>query len=102
MLDARHVDFEYDGEMSVDTALDFDQQRQLYPFTRLTGSANVLIMPGLHSANISTKLMKMLGGGTIIGPMLIGIDKPVQISNMRSTVSDLVNLAALAAHEAIG
>lgn len=102
VLDARHVDFEYDGEMSVDTALDFDQQRQLYPFTRLTGSANVLIMPGLHSANISTKLMKMLGGGTIIGPMLIGIDKPVQISNMRSTVSDLVNLAALAAHEAIG
>ena len=101
-LDRRHVDFEYDGEMSVDVALDFEQQKQIYPFTRLTGPANVLVMPGLHSANISSKLLKLLGGGTIIGPMFIGLEKPVQICNMRATISDLVNLAALAAHEAAG
>ncbi len=101
ILDKRLVDFEYDGEMSAEVALDFDLMQQLYPFCRLSGPANVLVMPGLNSASISSKLLQMLGGGTVIGPLLIGLSKPVQIALMRATVSDVVNLAALAAHDAI-
>ncbi len=100
-LDARGVDFEYDGEMSADVALDAGLMRRLYPFCRLSGAANILIMPELHSANISAKLLAHLGGGTVIGPLLMGLAHPVQIVNIGATVSDLVNLAALAAHDAI-
>jgi malate dehydrogenase (oxaloacetate-decarboxylating)(NADP+) len=101
-LDARGVDFEYDGEMSADVALDHGLMQQLYPFCRLSGPANILVMPDLHSANITAKLLPHLGGGTVVGPLLIGLARPVQIVNIGATVSDLVNLAALAAHDAIG
>ena len=102
LLDGRHAGFEYDGEMSADVALDHRLMRQLYPFCRLSGPANILVMPSLHSANIGAKLLPHLGGGTAVGPLLIGLARPVQIVNIGSTVSDLVNLAALAAHDAIG
>jgi len=101
LLDERGVDFEYDGEMSADVALDASLMRRLYPFCRLSGAANILVMPELHSANISAKLLAHLGGGTVIGPLLMGLAHPVQIVNIGATVSDLVNLAALAAHDAI-
>jgi malate dehydrogenase (oxaloacetate-decarboxylating)(NADP+) len=102
LLDQRGVGFEYDGEMSADVALDDRLMRQVYPFCRLRGPANVLIMPELHSANITAKLLPPLGGGTVVGPLLLGLSQPVQIANMGATVSDLVNLAALSAHDAIG
>ncbi len=101
VLDHRKVDFEYDGEMSADVALDFDLMRKSYPFCRLTGPANVLVMPALHTANVASKLLQQLGGGTVIGPILLGLEKPAQIVEMAATVSDIVNLAALAAYEAI-
>jgi malate dehydrogenase (oxaloacetate-decarboxylating)(NADP+) len=101
ILDRRAVDFEYDGEMAADVALDYALMKRSYPFCRLTGPANVLIMPSLHSANVSSKLLQQLGGGMVIGPMLLGLDKPAQIAEMGATVSDIVNLAALAAHDAI-
>ncbi|GGF33104.1 malic enzyme [Aliidongia dinghuensis] len=101
VLDRRKVDFEYDGEMSADVALDFNLMRRSYPFCRLTGPANVLVMPALHTANVSSKLLQQLGGGTVIGPILLGLEKPVQIVEMGATVSDIVNLAALASYEAI-
>jgi len=99
-LDDRNVDFEYDGEMNVDVALDMSL-RNNYPFCRLSGPANVLIMPALHSANISYKLLQSVGEGTIIGPMLVGLEKPVQIVQMNATVNDLVQAAQLAAYDAI-
>ncbi|MDA9975542.1 NADP-dependent malic enzyme [Alphaproteobacteria bacterium] len=99
-LDERKVDFEYDGEMNVDVALDMSL-RANYPFCRLSGPANVLIMPALHSANISYKLLQAAGGGTIIGPMLLGLEKPVQIVQMNATVNDLVEAAAIAAYDAV-
>jgi malate dehydrogenase (oxaloacetate-decarboxylating)(NADP+) len=99
-LDRRQVDFEYDGEMAADVALD-PELMALYPFCRLKGPANVLIMPALHSANIASKLLQQLGGGTVIGPLLQGLKKPIQIVPMNATVSDILNMAALAAHDAI-
>jgi malate dehydrogenase (oxaloacetate-decarboxylating)(NADP+) len=96
LLDARKVSFEYEGEMSPDVALSKEMKRY-YPFTRLTGPANVLIMPGLQSANISAKLIKELAGGDSLGPFLVGMEKPVQIAAMTSTASDLINMAVLAA-----
>ncbi len=96
LLDARRVNFEYEGEMSPDVALNKDL-RARYPFSRLSGPANVLIMPGLQAANISAKLLKEVGGGGVIGPLLLGLSKPVQIVPMTSTASDLVNMAVLAA-----
>jgi malate dehydrogenase (oxaloacetate-decarboxylating)(NADP+) len=101
ILDAEEVDFEYDGEMQVDMALDFNLLKSTYPFTRLTGPANILIMPGLHSAQISSRLLQSLGGVTVIGPVIDGLSKPVQIVQMGATVSDLVNHAALAAYGAL-
>jgi malate dehydrogenase (oxaloacetate-decarboxylating)(NADP+) len=101
LLDQRRPDFEYDGEMSPDVALDARLMRQLYPFCRLGGPANILVMPGLNSANITAKLLPHLGGGTVVGPLLMGLSHPVQIVNIGATVSDLVNLAALSAHDAI-
>jgi malate dehydrogenase (oxaloacetate-decarboxylating)(NADP+) len=100
VLDSRDVDFEYDGELAADVALN-DNLRELYPFCRLSGPANVLVMPALHSANIATKLLQELGGGTLLGPLLMGLEKPVQIVQMGATVSDLVNMATFAAHDAI-
>ena len=90
------VDFEYEGEMSPDTALDPELQK-LYPFMRLTGPANVLVMPGLQTANISAKLLRELGGDAVIGPMLVGMKQPVQIAAMSASASDLVTLAVLGA-----
>ena len=101
ILDSEEVDFEYDGEMQADMALDFGLLKSTYPFTRLTGPANVLVMPGLHSAHISSRLMQSLGGVTVIGPVIDGLAKPVQIVQMGATVSDLVNHAALAAYGAL-
>ncbi len=101
ILDSRGVDFEYDGEIAADVALNVDLH-ELYPFCRLSGPANVLVMPALHSANISTKLLQELGGGTLVGPLLMGLEKPVQIVPLGATVSDIVNFATFAAHEAIG
>jgi len=100
ILDGRNVDFEYDGDMTADVALDDELRQRLYPFARLTGPANVLIMPALQSANISAKLLKTLGGANVIGPSLMGLSKSAQIVPMGATVSELVNLAALAAHAA--
>jgi malate dehydrogenase (oxaloacetate-decarboxylating)(NADP+) len=76
--------------------------RAHYPFCRLSGQANVLVMPGLFSANISSKLLQKLGGGTVIGPVLVGLSKPVQIVPMNATVSDIVNLALISAFDSIG
>jgi malate dehydrogenase (oxaloacetate-decarboxylating)(NADP+) len=101
ILDRRGVDFEYDGEMAADIALNRDAMA-LYPFCRLSDTANVLVMPAFHSASISTKMLQELGGGTVIGPLLVGISKPVQIASLGSTDSDLVNLAALAAYDICG
>jgi malate dehydrogenase (oxaloacetate-decarboxylating)(NADP+) len=101
LLDSRRVDFEYDGEIAADVALDPDLMKRLYPFCRLSGPANVLVMPNLHAANISSKLLHKMGGGQMIGPLLLGLDKPVQVVQMGATVSDLVNAAALAAHDAL-
>ncbi|MES2097223.1 MAG: NADP-dependent malic enzyme [Pseudomonadota bacterium] len=96
VLDKRAVSFEYEGEMAPDVALN-PKQLANYPFARLSGPANVLIMPGLQSANISAKLLRELGGDAVIGPMLIGMEKPVQVAVMTSTASELVTLAVLAA-----
>ena len=102
VLDTMNVGFEYEGEMQANLALDFDLQKRLFPFSRLTGPANILIMPALHSANITTKLIQKAGGSTaVIGPMLVGLEKPVQIVPMGATVTDLVTMAALGAYESI-
>jgi malate dehydrogenase (oxaloacetate-decarboxylating)(NADP+) len=90
------IDFEYDGEMSADVALN-KEMMALYPFCRLSDPANVLVMPSLHPANIASRLLQELGGGTTIGPVLIGLEKPVQIVHTGASVSDILNLAALAA-----
>jgi len=96
ILDQRRVDFEYDGEMAADIALNPDLMAA-YPFCRLSGPANVLIMPAFHSAAISTKMLQELGGATVIGPLLVGLDRPVQIVGLSATDSELVNMAGLAA-----
>jgi len=93
----RDIDFEYEGEMQADVALNPDLLK-LYPFCRLSKPANILIMPALHSANIASKVFQELGGGTIIGPVLCGLNRPVQILNMGSRETDILNLAALGAH----
>jgi malate dehydrogenase (oxaloacetate-decarboxylating)(NADP+) len=92
----KDVDFEFEGEMAPDVALNPAMHR-IYPFSRLTGPANVLIMPGLQSANLSAKLLRELGGDAVIGPMLVGMAQPVQITTMTATASDLVTLAVLGA-----
>lgn len=98
VLDQRGVDFEYEGEMTVDVALNVDQQ-EAYPFQRLTGPANILIVPARHSASISTKLMQEMGGATVIGPILSGIGKQIQICSTVSTANDILNMAILASCE---
>ncbi|WP_422030885.1 NADP-dependent malic enzyme [Roseovarius sp.] len=96
VLEARGVDFEFEGEMTVDVALNKAAQ-EYYPFQRLTGPANILVVPARHSASISTKLMQELAGATVIGPILSGIDKSIQICSSTSTASDILNMAVLAA-----
>ncbi len=98
ILDQRGVDFEYDGEMAADVALNREAMA-MYPFCRLSEPANVLIMPAIHSASISTKMLQELGGADLVGPFLVGLSRPVQIVNMGATVSDLVNMAAIAAYD---
>ena len=97
ILDHMRVDFEYDGEMAADVALNRELMVSTYPFCRLTGPANVLVMPAFHSASISTKMLQELGGSTVIGPLIVGLDKPVQIVPLGAKDADLVNMAALAA-----
>jgi malate dehydrogenase (oxaloacetate-decarboxylating)(NADP+) len=101
VLDGRQVNFEYDGEMAADVALSPDAMA-LFPFCRLKGPANVLVMPAAHSASISTKMLQELGGVTVIGPLLTGLAKPVQIASMSATANDIVNLAAVAAFDING
>ncbi len=98
VLETRGVDFEFDGEMTADVALS-KEAMALYPFCRLTGTANVLVMPAAHSASISTKMLQQLGGVTVIGPLLTGLSKPVQIASMSATTNDILNLAAIAAYD---
>ncbi|MET7248259.1 NADP-dependent malic enzyme [Methylobacterium sp. EM32] len=97
ILDGMRVDFEYDGEMAADVALNKDLLAQ-YPFSRLKQPANVLVMPAFHSASISTKMLQELGGAQVLGPLIVGLDKAVQIVPLGATDSDLVNMAALAAY----
>jgi len=96
ILDRMRVDFEYDGEMAADVALN-KELMAAYPFCRLTDTANVLVMPAFHSASISTKMLQELGGATVIGPLIVGLDKAVQIMPLGAKDSDIVNMAALAA-----
>ena len=98
ILDERQVDFEYDGDMAADVALNADLMK-LYPFCRLTDTANVLVMPAFHAASISTKLLKELGGATVIGPLLVGLEHSVQICTLGAQDADIVNMAALSAYD---
>ena len=100
LLDSFHPDFEYEGEMAPDVALNFDMQKRYYPFSRLSGPANILVMPGLQSASQSAKLLKELGGESVLGPYVLGLEHPVQIAPMTASASDLVMLAVLAAGDA--
>ena len=96
VLHKRGVDFEFEGEMAVDVALNVNEMKK-YPFSRLTGPANVLVVPARHSASISVKLMQEMGGATVIGPILTGIDKPIQICSTVSSANDILNMAVIAA-----
>ena len=101
ILDHRRVDFEYDGDMAADVALTTELMAP-YPFCRLSGPANVLVMPAFHSASISTKMLQELGGATVIGPLLVGLDRPVQIVQLGAKDNQIVNMAALAAYNVSG
>ena len=98
ILDQRGVDFEYEGEMPPELALD-PEARSAYPFMRLSKDANVLVMPGIHSASISTRLVQALGGATVIGPLLVGLEKSVQIVSLGASVSEMITAATFAAYE---
>jgi malate dehydrogenase (oxaloacetate-decarboxylating)(NADP+) len=94
------TDFEYEGEMAPDVTLNYEMQRRFYPFSRLSGPANILVMPGLQSASLSAKLLRALGEESVLGPYLLGLQHPVQIAPMTASASDLVMLAVLAAGDA--
>jgi malate dehydrogenase (oxaloacetate-decarboxylating)(NADP+) len=96
VLDQRRVDFEYEGEMGADIALN-KELMSAYPFSRLKETANVLIMPAFHSAAISTKMLQELGDATVLGPMIVGLDKPIQIVQLGATDTEILNMAAIAA-----
>ena len=96
VLDERRVDFEYEGEMTVDVAMNAESQKN-YPFSRLSGPANILVVPARHSASISVKLMQEMAGATVIGPILTGLDQSIQIASSTSTTNDILNMAILAA-----
>jgi len=97
ILDSKRVDFEYDGEMAADVALN-KELMSAYPFCRLTDTANVLIMPAFHSASIATRMLQELGGATVIGPLIVGLEKPVQIVSLGAKDTDIVNMAAMASY----
>ena len=101
VLDGRGVDFEYEGEMTVDVAMNAESQKN-YPFSRLTGPANILVVPARHSASISVKLMQEMAGATVIGPILTGLDQSIQIASSTSTTNDILNMAILAASKVGG
>ena len=100
LLDGFQVDFEYEGEMAPDVALNYDMQKRYYPFTRLSGPATILVMPGLQSASLSAKLLRELGGESVLGPYMLGLQSSVQIAPMTASASDLVMLAVLAGGDA--
>ncbi len=97
LLKQENVDFDFDGEMQPDVALN-PIYRDIYPFSKIVGNANILIMPALHSAAISTKLMKVFGGGKLIGPLLIGLGSPIEVAPLRASTSEILNLASIAAY----
>ena len=99
ILKNKKVDFDFDGEMQPDVALN-PKYKETYPFSKIVGNANILIMPALHSAAISTKLMKTIGGAKMIGPLLIGLGLPIEIAPLRSSANDILNLASVAAYSA--
>jgi malate dehydrogenase (oxaloacetate-decarboxylating)(NADP+) len=99
ILKDKKVDFQFDGEMQPDVALN-EEYKELYPFSGIVGNANILIMPGQHSAQISYKMMKTLGGAKVIGPLLIGLGQAVEIAPLRSSTSEILNLASVAAYSA--
>jgi malate dehydrogenase (oxaloacetate-decarboxylating)(NADP+) len=99
LLKERKVDFEFDGDMQPDVALN-EEYKSLYPFSKIVGNANILIMPGQHSAAISYKMMKTLGDTKVIGPLLIGLNLPIEIAPLRSSTSEIINLASIAAYSA--
>jgi malate dehydrogenase (oxaloacetate-decarboxylating)(NADP+) len=99
MLDSRGVDFEYDGEMAVDVALDKERMAALYPFCRLSDAANVLIMPAVHSASISTRLLQQVGAVSVIGPLLVGLERSIQIAPLNAKMSEIFNTAVIAAYD---
>ena len=99
ILKNKKVDFDFDGEMQPDVALN-PKYKETYPFSKIVGNANILIMPALHSAAISTKLMRTIGGAKTIGPLLIGLGLPIEIAPLRSSPNDILNLASVAAYSA--
>ena len=99
ILEKKNVDFDFDGDMQPDVALN-SEYKELYPFSSIVGNANILIMPGQHSAAISYKLMKSLGDTRVIGPLLIGLGQPIEIAPLRSSTSEIINLASVAAYSA--
>ena len=99
ILKKKKVNFKFDGDMQPDVALN-EEYSDLYPFSEIVGKANVLIMPGQHSAAISYKIMKALGGAKVIGPLLIGLAQPIEIAPLRSSTSEILNLASVAAYSA--
>ncbi len=99
ILKDKNVDFEFDGDMQPDVALN-KEYKSLYPFSKIVGNANILIMPGQHSAAISYKMMKTLGDTKVIGPLLIGLGLPIEIAPLRTSTSEIINLASIAAYSA--
>ena len=99
ILKEKNVDFKFDGDMQPDVALN-DQYKNLYPFSDIVGNANILIMPGQHSAAISYKMMKTLSDAKVIGPLLIGLGLPIEIAPLRTSTSEIINLASIAAYSA--
>ena len=99
ILKKRNVNFDFDGDMQPDVALE-EEYKDLYPFSKIVGNANILIMPGQHSAAISYKMIKSLGDTKVIGPLLIGLGLPIEIAPLRSSTSEILNLASIAAYSA--
>jgi len=99
ILKNKNVGFEFDGDMQPDVALN-KEYKELYPFSNIVGNANILIMPGQHSAAISYKMMKCLGETKVIGPLLIGLGQPIEIAPLRSSTAEIINLASVAAYSA--
>ena len=99
LVKERKGDFKFDGDMQPDVALN-EEYSDLYPFSEIVGNANILIMPGQHSAAISNKIMKTLGGAKVIGPLLIGLAQPIEIAPLRSSTSEILDLASVAAYSA--